>query len=322
MNLAEQVKEKFPKAKVLVIGDVMLDRYWWGKVSRISPEAPVPIVNLEKTDSTAGGTANVAVNIAGLKAKPILLGIVGKDIEAKELCDSLNKQNVSPEYLISTSERPTTVKTRIVANHQHIVRVDQEKVQFISEKDEELIFNNLLQLIDKIDVIVISDYAKGLLTDNLLRYIIKIANEKNKLILVDPKGKDYQKYKNATILTPNKKEAIEASNISENEDDSINKIGQWILNEYNLNSLLITLGEDGMMLFQRNKIATKFEALARKIYDVTGAGDTVIATLAVALSVGFSLEQSCQIANVAAGLVVEKLGTTSINLDELVEHLQ
>jgi rfaE bifunctional protein kinase chain/domain len=322
MNLAEQVKEKFPKAKVLVIGDVMIDRYWWGKVSRISPEAPVPIVNLEKTDSTAGGTANVAVNIAGLKAKPILLGIVGKDTEANELYESLNKQNISSEYLISTDERPTTVKTRIVANHQHIVRVDQEKVQFINEKDEELIFKNLLQLIESIDVIVISDYAKGLLTDNLLRNIIKIANEKNKLILVDPKGKDYQKYKNATILTPNKKEAIEASNISENEDDFINKIGQLILNEYNLNSLLITLGEDGMMLFQRNKVATKFEALARKIYDVTGAGDTVIATLAVALSVGFSLEESCRIANVAAGLVVEKLGTTSINLDELAEHLQ
>jgi D-beta-D-heptose 7-phosphate kinase/D-beta-D-heptose 1-phosphate adenosyltransferase len=322
MSLAEKVKENFPKAKVLVIGDVMLDRYWWGKVSRISPEAPVPIVNLEKTDSTAGGTANVAVNIAGLKAKPILLGIVGKDLEANELADSLSQQNVSTEYLITSENRPTTVKTRIVAHHQHIVRIDQENNQFINEIEEEQVYANFMQLVENTDVVLISDYAKGLLTDNLLEKIINIANEKKKPILVDPKGKDYRKYKNATILTPNKKEAIEASNLSENDTDFINKIGNDLLIKYQLNSLLITLGEDGMLLFQIDTEPKHFEALARKIYDVTGAGDTVISTLAVALATGFSMEESCQIANVAAGLVVEKLGTTSIILDELVEHLQ
>lgn len=322
MSLAEKVAENFPKAKVLVIGDVMLDRYWWGKVSRISPEAPVPIVQLEKTDSTAGGTANVAVNIAGLKAKPILLGIIGKDIEANELCKSLVKENVSTDYLISAENRPTTVKTRIVAHHQHIVRIDQEHAKFISKEDEKCVLEKFVQTIENVDVVLISDYAKGLLTDSFLKKIIKLANEKNKSILIDPKGKDYRKYKNATILTPNKKEAIDASQISENETDFINKIGRYLLNEHSLSSLLITLGEDGMMLFQKESEPKHFEALARKIYDVTGAGDTVISTLAVALATGFSLEEACQIANVAAGLVVEKLGTTSINLDELVEHLQ
>lgn len=322
MSLAKKVAENFPKAKILVIGDVMLDRYWWGNVTRISPEAPVPIVNLEKTDSTAGGTANVAVNIAGLKANALLLGIVGKDIEAKQLCDSLSSQNVSTEYLISTEERPTIVKTRIVANHQHIVRIDQENTLFISKDVEDTVYNAFTQYIDKVNVILISDYAKGLLTDSLLEKIISLANSKNKPVLIDPKGKDYRKYNQATILTPNKKEAIEACHYTENDSNFINNIGNYLLNNHNLGSLLITLGEDGMILFQKDSKPIHFEALARKIYDVTGAGDTVIATLAVAIATGFSLTEACQIANVAAGLVVEKLGTTSIQLSDLIEHLQ
>jgi rfaE bifunctional protein kinase chain/domain len=308
--------ETFSDVKVLIIGDVMLDRYCWGSVNRISPEAPVPVVKLEKTEVTLGGAANVAANVVGLGAKAFLIGIIGTDDEAKEFPKFLREKGISSNNLIGFSNRQTTVKTRIVAHNQHIVRVDQEISTEISGIEEALVWSKIKEIFDEADIIIVSDYGKGLLTNTLLVQIIALANEKNKPILVDPKGKDYSKYRGSTLLTPNKREAYQATSI-----ENIENAGEHLINNLDLKALLITQGEDGMTLFENNRKPCKLNALARKVYDVTGAGDTVIATLAVAMASGFSLPESANLANIAAGFVVEKVGTTSIDIEELREAL-
>jgi rfaE bifunctional protein kinase chain/domain len=308
--------EKFSEVKVLIVGDVMLDRYCWGSVSRISPEAPVPVVNLEKTEVTLGGAANVAANVVGLGAKAILVGVIGKDEEAKTFPIFLHEKGISSDDLIETESRPTTVKTRIVAHNQHIVRVDQESTNQLTSNEEEKVWSKIKEVFNQADIVIISDYAKGLLTDNLILRLITLGNEQSKPILVDPKGKDYAKYRGATLLTPNKREAYQATLI-----ENVEKAGQDLMQKLDLKALLITQGEDGMTLFERKNKPFKLNALARKVYDVTGAGDTVIATLAVAFASGFSLSESANLANIAAGFVVEKVGTTAIDIKELREVL-
>lgn len=307
-----EVLQNFSKVKVLVVGDVMLDRYWWGSMTRISPEAPVPIVNLEKESFIVGGAGNVAANIRGLGATPYLVGIIGDDANGEVLLNSLENSNISTKSIIKIRNRPTTVKTRIIAHHQQISRIDQESTDNLSASDEEIVWQKCLDLIDKVDVIIISDYLKGLLSEALLLRLITTANLSAKKILVDPKGKQYQKYKNSTLLTPNRKEAFEASNKT-----SIREAGDFLMNELSLESLLITQGEDGMTIFEKENSSHRLEALARHVYDVTGAGDTVIATLAVSFAAGCDLRTSAKIANVAAGCVVEEVGTTSISFERL-----
>jgi rfaE bifunctional protein kinase chain/domain len=311
LNIKE-LSEKFSKVKVLIVGDVMLDRYWWGSVSRISPEAPVPVVKLDKTSVAAGGAANVAANVVGLGAETFLVGIVGDDSEAEVLKNILAKSNISSKHLISLKNHQTTVKTRIVAHSQHVVRLDQENTHPINESDESRIYKVTENLIANADVVIISDYAKGLLSDILLSRLITMCRENDKKILVDPKGKDYTKYRDANLLTPNRKEAVEACNLEENEKDLIEKAGTMLLDKISTEAILITQGEKGMTLFQKEGKSHNYNALARKVYDVTGAGDTVIATLAVAIGAGLDYFEAANLANVAAGLVVEQIGTTSI----------
>jgi len=314
--------EKFSDVKILVIGDLMLDRYWWGKVTRISPEAPVPIVHLYKSTYTVGGAANVAANIAGLGAEAILVGLVGIDEDAKYFCESLKEANVSDEHLIYSDNRPTIVKTRVIAHSQQMVRIDQEEVKELDEVEQEAVFNKLLKVIDEVQVIILSDYAKGLLTDSLISKIIKLATEKKKIILVDPKGKDYQKYKGATLITPNMKEASEACKIDEKHSNWINEAARELLTKVSLEAVLITQGEEGMTLFTKDGNFQHFHASAREIFDVTGAGDTVIATLAVSLGACESLEKAAEVANIAAGLVVEQVGTTTIKYNDLLNYIK
>lgn len=313
--------EQFAKVKVLVIGDLMLDRYWWGEVSRISPEAPVPVVLLKKCTYAAGGAANVAANIAGLGAFPILIGIVGNDYEANIFSDILKKSNVKDEFLIISDRHPTIVKTRVIAHSQQVVRIDQEIVRKPDETEKTTVIEKILKVIDEVDIIILSDYAKGLLSENILKDVIKTAQEKQKKVLVDPKGKNYLKYKGATLLTPNKKEAAEACKIEENQSDWIEKAGEHLISENELEAILITQGEEGMTLFKKDKSQYHFQACAREIYDVTGAGDTVIATLGVAIGAGENIETACEIANIAAGIVVEQVGTTIINYNELSNYI-
>jgi D-beta-D-heptose 7-phosphate kinase/D-beta-D-heptose 1-phosphate adenosyltransferase len=312
-----KIAENFSKIKILIVGDIMLDRYWWGSVSRISPEAPVPIVTLDKTSLLAGGAANVAANVVGLGAKPYLVGVIGGDVEAKMLSKVLRETNISSNFLVSLKNRRTTVKTRIVAHNQHVVRIDQEDTCVLSEEEEQVIFKIIETIIDGVDIVIVSDYAKGLITERLAERLITKVVSQHKKILIDPKGNNYSKYRGATLLTPNQKEAIQATNLDDYEESSVEKSGNILLKNLAVEALLITRGEKGMTLFQKNKEIVHLKALARKVYDVTGAGDTVIAVLAVMLAVGVDFKDAANIANISAGLVVEQIGTTAISLDVL-----
>lgn len=310
--------ENFSKVKILVVGDVMLDRYWSGSVDRISPEAPVPIVSLRESKLVLGGAANVAANVAGLGAQSFLIGAVGADDESSLLFETLEKSSVSAEHLQSFGDRPTTVKTRIVAHNQQVLRLDRESRKPLSDEQEERIWSQIAKVFDDAHAVVASDYAKGVLTENLLRRLIELCCSTGKKILIDPKGKDYGKYNGATILTPNVREAADACKLDGDCLD-VEKAGNMLLAENRLAALLITQGEAGMTLFQKGKPTLHLPAQAREIYDVTGAGDTVIATLAVCAAAGFDWSEAATVANTAAGLAVEQFGTTAINLEHLLE---
>jgi D-beta-D-heptose 7-phosphate kinase/D-beta-D-heptose 1-phosphate adenosyltransferase len=314
MPQEQDIFSKFSKVKILVIGDVMLDRYWWGSVDRISPEAPVPVVRLNSADTAAGGAANVAANIAGLGATPFLVGLVGDDREAEELKNSLTARGIDPQHLQSLNGRPTTVKTRVVAHSHHVVRIDSEHTEEIGADSAESIWQSIEPLVGQADVVLLSDYAKGMLSAPVLSRIVESCEKNSKPLLVDPKGRDYRKYSGATLLTPNRSEAIHAAGVEDLEEAAAR-----LIDEVKLESLIITQGENGMTLYRRGDTAVNFPALARKVYDVTGAGDTVISTLAVALGAGLDLPTAAKLANIAAGLVVEEVGTTVIALDQLKE---
>jgi D-beta-D-heptose 7-phosphate kinase/D-beta-D-heptose 1-phosphate adenosyltransferase len=312
-----EIAKRFVDARVLVVGDVMLDRYWWGTVNRISPEAPVPVVKLERQTLAAGGAANVAANIAGLGATPLLVGLIGDDEGGRELAGVLKRINVAPDYLVKSLSRPTTVKTRIVAHHQQVVRIDDENVSTPNEEQSRRLEEHILKLLPTVKAILFSDYAKGALQVDMISRLIAKTRELGISVLVDPKGRDYKRYAGASLLTPNRKEAMQASGLDQNEPHDINEIGEKLLSELKIEALLITLGEDGMALFRFGKEPLRLPAMARAVYDVTGAGDTVIATLGVAVAAGASLPDAAKLANIAAGLVVEQIGTTAIDLDVL-----
>jgi rfaE bifunctional protein kinase chain/domain len=307
----------FSKVKILVIGDIMLDQYWWGRVSRISPEAPVPVVKLERTSLALGGAANVAANVAGLGATPLLVGIVGTDAEADLLVGTLSGLGVSPEHLVRLDKRPTTVKTRIIAHSQQVVRVDSEIANEIDENEEAAVWGVIERLISDVDLVIVSDYAKGVVTDRLLQRLFDAAHRSGKMVFVDPKGKQYSKYSGAALLTPNLKEAADAAAVDEGRGDLVEHAGERLLNELGLEMLLITQGEGGMTLFRRDAAPEHLPAVAKEIYDVTGAGDTVIACLGVAMAAGYGFVEAARIANAAAGLVVEQVGTTFITAERL-----
>lgn len=297
----------------------MLDRYQWGTVSRISPEAPVPVVTLEKESLALGGAANVALNVVGLGAEVYLFGLVGDDADGKTLLGHLTQSDISAQFLTVHKDRQTTVKTRIIAHSQQVVRLDKERIDPITDAEAATVMNGIEELLDKIDVVVVSDYAKGFLSEKLLSSLVNACSKKKKKILVDPKGKDYTKYSGANILTPNQKEALDACGLEHGNEDLINVAGENLLELLSAESILITQGERGMSLFQIGQNTKSFDALARKVYDVTGAGDTVIATLAVAIGSSLNYVEAAKIANIAAGLVVQQVGTTAITIG-MLEH--
>jgi rfaE bifunctional protein kinase chain/domain len=311
------ILDRFANVKVLVVGDIMLDRYWWGTVRRISPEAPVPVVDLKKNTFVPGGAANVAANVAGLGATAHLVGVAGTDNEADTLVDLLEGAGVSGDSIVRISNRPTSVKTRIIAHSQQIVRVDQETTVEFSDDDRELIWEKISPLLPDADAVIISDYAKGLLSPSLLWRVIDTSRSQGKMVLVDPKGKNYSRYTGASLITPNRREAAEACNLDEDVPDMVNIAGNQLLNELDLSMVMITQGEGGMTLFQKDKEPLHLGTAAKQIFDVTGAGDTVIACLGVALGAGQVFGDAARLANLAAGLVVEQVGTTAIVRSEL-----
>ena len=277
----------------------------------------MPVVTLNQTTLVAGGAANVAANVAGLGATPFLVGIVGIDAEAEMLSAVLAEGNVSAKFLIPIKKRETTVKTRIIAHQQQVVRLDQENTKPLEQKDIEIVLKSIEKVWDAIEIVIISDYAKGFLTEELLSRLIITAKHQRKIVLVDPKGQNYLKYKGATLLTPNRSEAAAACQLDEDGQALVEKAGKKLLAEIKAQAVLITQGEDGMTLFQKGQKSIRIKASARKVYDVTGAGDTVIACLAVGLAAGADFVKAAQIANIAAGVVVEHIGTTAITREML-----
>lgn len=318
--LADIVK-KIPSVKILVVGDLMLDRYWWGDVTRISPEAPVPVVRLKKNTYSVGGAANVAANIRGLGATVYLAGVVGNDHEAKTFGDLLNQAGISTSFLVSSDQRPTTVKTRIIAHNQQVVRVDHETAAELGAEDEANIWQAIEAAMSDADLVIISDYAKGVLTGGILARLITKSREMAKPVLIDPKGKDFSRYRGATLLTPNRREAAEACHLESESQDLVEKAGSRILADLDLEAILITQSEDGMTLFRKGSEPAHLEAAAREIYDVTGAGDTVIACIGAALAAGADYLAAAEIANIAAGLVIRQLGTTHITAERLLAEV-
>ena len=312
------MKKLYKKPTILVIGDLMIDHYLWGSCDRISPEAPVQIVDVKKESLVLGGAGNVINNLRAMNSNVDVISVIGKDDVANELKTLLNQIEVSSEMLIVENSRKTSKKSRLIASQQQVLRYDMESVEDILQNSEKEIIEKLSINIKKYDSIILSDYGKGVLTTNLTKTIIKIANENKIKVLVDPKGKDYSKYRGAYTLTPNKKEAIEATNIEIKDNSSLELAIKQIKQSCDLEVALITLGENGIALFDYDlKIQP---TVAKEVYDVTGAGDTVIASIAFALANNLNIQEAVNFANLAAGVVVSKLGSATVTLDEIYEY--
>ena len=309
--------DRFAGLRILVLGDVMLDEYVWGTVNRISPEAPIPIVEVNTVTVTPGGAANVAVNLKSLGAEPILIGLVGADEPADRLRRALVDQGISDEHLIVEDGRPTTLKTRIVAHGQQMLRADRESRRPIEAGLAHRIGGELAGRIAGAHAVLISDYGKGFLTETLVGRAIEAARDQNRPVTVDPKGLQYGKYRRASIVTPNEGEAARASHLEIYGEADLLEAGRRLLAELETEAILITRGEQGMSLFEPGERIHHLPTYAREVYDVTGAGDTVIATMTLALAAGAPYRAAAELANRAAGVVVGKVGTASLSVADL-----
>ncbi len=315
---------RFPTCRLLVVGDIMMDEYVWGSVKRISPEAPVPVVAVTRDTRTLGGAANVAHNIACLGAKVQVAGLVGADPAGREVARMLKERGIGVTGLVADPDRPTTVKTRVIAHQQQVVRVDRENHDPPAEKARVALKKGVLRALDGADGVVLSDYRKGTLSRELVEEVAAAARKRGVFVAVDPKQSDLTFYRGCTLITPNKAEAEAALGGRELEGDlDIWEGGKAILRKTGTSAILITRGEEGMSLVERGR-RTFFHipAQARQVFDVTGAGDTVIGTLATGLGVGAPIRDAALLANVAAGVVVSEVGTAPITLEKLRRSLK
>jgi D-beta-D-heptose 7-phosphate kinase/D-beta-D-heptose 1-phosphate adenosyltransferase len=334
-RLKKSVK-KLNQARVLVIGDLILDEYIWGKVDRISPEAPVPVVWANKKTHVPGGAANVANNIRAYGAQVYLAGVIGSDKNAQLLLTELKKKNIKTNGIFEESDRYTTVKSRIIAGHQQVVRVDWEHTEPLPQETTRRIFKFIKNNINNFDAIIIEDYGKGVINAQLLEGVILLAQAHKKIVTVDPKEDHFQYYRGVTSITPNRKElenAVRNLKIRDNKnklkldsdklfaDKDIDAAGRQILEYLGLESLLVTLGEQGMKLFEKGGRLTHIPTVAQEVFDVSGAGDTVISTFTLGLCAGASKLDAAHIANYAAGIVVGKIGTATTSQEEILERL-
>ena len=306
------------KPNILVIGDLMIDHYLWGSCDRISPEAPVQVVNVKKESSVLGGAGNVINNLVTLGSVVDVISVIGNDSVANELKSLLEKIDVPTSNLVVENNRKTSKKSRLIASQQQVLRYDMESIDDINENSHKQIIQTLETNIDKYSSIILSDYGKGVLTTNLTKEIIKIANKNSIKVLVDPKGKDYSKYKGSYTLTPNKKEAMEATNIYIKDESSLIEALKSLKTQCSLEVSLVTLSEQGIAIFD-DELTIK-PTVAREVYDVTGAGDTVIASIAFALGNNLDIKDAIYFANLAAGVVVGKIGSATTTLDEIYEY--
>ena len=313
--------DDFKNVKVLVIGDLMIDEYLWGSVDRISPEAPVPVVCVEKESHTLGGAGNVINNLVAMGAKVFAIGTAGTGKAGQMIFEKLEDLGIETNGIISEPKRPTTRKTRVIASNQQVLRIDKEIKKNINSDTLEKLVKIIESKILNVDLIILSDYDKGLITKKLVRQIVKLARKHKVLTLVDPKSLNFSKYEQVSILTPNRKEASLAANMDIKSIQDLFAVGQKIMDRVKLARLLITCGKDGMVLFEKGREPYTIESKARQVFDVSGAGDTVISLLGLGLAVGATFKESAMVANVAAGIVVAKVGTATASIDELRQAL-
>jgi len=318
----EKHVNNFEKKSILVIGDLLLDQYIWGDVSRISPEAPVPVVWVKKEDFMPGGACNVANNMAKLGAKVFLAGVVGKDVRGDLLKNKLEEKNINIDGVVVDERRPTSLKTRVIAHSQQVVRIDRESVDIVDEALSEKIVEYVKSKIKNVDGVIIEDYDKGVITPSLLRRIVPLVRKCGKIISVDPKENHLPYYKGVTIITPNNHEASKAVGFALKTYEDIEKAGNKLLKKLKTDNILITLGERGMMLFSQGEKTQKIPTIAQEVYDVSGAGDTVIAVYTLAAACGASPIIAAHLANCAAGIVVAKVGVAVVGKEELLARLK
>ncbi len=316
-----KIIRNFRKARVLVIGDIILDEFVWGKVSRISPEAPVPVVEVTKESIMFGGAANVLQNIRALGGEAVLVGVIGNDYNGERMLEMLKEDGYRTDGIIVDEPRPTSIKTRVVAQHQQVVRFDRESKEELSRKA----YSGMVAFLDtelhRFDAVIVSDYGKGLINRGIISHILGSKDRNGTVVAVDPKIRNFRSYRGVTVITPNQKEAEEACGFKIDSAKALAKAGTYLLKAYHTDAILITRGEYGMSLFQSDGTVQHIPTIAKEVYDVTGAGDTVISALTLALAVKATWMDACVISNHAAGIVVGKLGTATASADELESSL-
>jgi D-glycero-beta-D-manno-heptose-7-phosphate kinase len=312
----------FPACRVLVVGDLMLDSFIWGEVSRISPEAPVPVVEVREESQLLGGSANVAHNVASLGGKAAVAGVIGNDHAGRLLLRLFEEISVSTAGLISEDNRPTTVKTRIIARHQQVVRFDREWRVPLKEGTIGRILTYIQRNLPNLDGIIVSDYAKGVVTREFLDALRHVVAGPRVPVVVDPKVQHVDLYRSFTMVTPNNHEASQMSGIEIRDEETLIRAGQSLLQQLECESVLITRGKDGMSLFHGDGQIVHIPTVAQRVFDVTGAGDTVIAAVTLSIVAGLSQEDAAFLANLAAGIVVGEVGTAAVSSDQLLDILQ
>ncbi|MBD3349578.1 MAG: D-glycero-beta-D-manno-heptose-7-phosphate kinase [Candidatus Eisenbacteria bacterium] len=319
LERVRELLERFSGRRVVILGDLMLDRYIWGAVERISPEAPVPVVDVSEETIRFGGAANVAENVAALGAYASLVGVVGDDPSGDQLLGLLRDRDVDVEGVIRVPERPTTVKTRIIAHNQQVVRADHEDASDVEGEPAERLVDVLTAAIENAEVLIVSDYGKGVITVPSISEGIRAARTGGKIICVDPKESHFQSYVGVTAITPNQKEAGGAVGMRITDEESLDRAGRELLSRLKAECVVITRGEEGMTLFMADGAKEHLPTVAREVYDVTGAGDTVVSALAVGLAAGASMVEAATVANHAAGMVIREVGTASVTR-EMIER--
>ncbi len=313
---------RFPGCRIMVLGDLMLDVFIWGDVNRISPEAPVPVVEVQEETRLLGGAANVLNNVAALGGKALVAGIVGSDAHGRDLVGLLGKLFIPTEGLVVEDGRPTTTKTRIIAAGQQVVRYDVERRIPMSAETRERVVSYLRKNLAEVDGLIISDYAKGLVTLELMEEIRAVMLDSSKPVIVDPKVRHVELYHGVTLITPNHHEASRMSGIEIRDEESLEEAADKLIDRIRCEMALITRGRDGMSLFRKGGSPLHIPTVARQVFDVTGAGDTVIATLALGMVAGLPVVEAALLANLAAGIVVGQVGTAAVSADDLVDAVE
>jgi len=315
------VRDSNTKPTILVVGDLMVDHYIWGQATRLSPEAPVPVVNVKNESTTLGGAGNLAQNLVSLGAKVVLAGVIGDDAAGSQLKDILLAEDVATDCVVTDNNRPTTLKTRVLAGSHQLVRIDREVTDAVDVAIENELAEKVIKNMDTADIVVFSDYNKGLFSPELSQRLIEAANEKQKRVIVDPKGLNYAKYKGAYLIKPNRKELAEAAKLERIKGiDDLQQAAKGIFAQTQTDYLVVTLSEEGMVIL--SELAYKsLPVKATEVFDVTGAGDTVLAAIAYFMAAGFSVEEACEVSNHAAAIVIRQVGSASATIDEILDDM-